>query len=193
MTMKLRTTLLSAFGQKVIKAAQVLGISDQIEILDTDFQDEDDPLRVENPLGKMPVLTTEEGVYIYDSRVIIEYLNDRFNGNLIPRELDLKAKIKTQEALSDGIIDAGVLIVYERRLREEAFVYEPWLKYQREKIFRGFNKLQELNIDPTEHNVATISIGCLLRWITIRKHIELPDAQASYFADWLERFESSLP
>lgn len=192
MNMKVRTTERSPFGQQVITAARILGVSDQLDVVDTDFQDENDPLRIENPLGKMPVLTIENGQTIYDSRVIVEYLNDRFNGSLIPTDIDQKTKIKTLEALSDGITDAGVVTVMEHRMRPPEMVYEPWLDFQREKMIRGFKQLQNMDVDPTQLNIATISIGCLLRWMTKRDVLDLKH-QADYFADWLERFESSLP
>src|SRR5512139_1326465 len=75
----LRSTLTSPFGRKVRMAAQVLKLADSIELVPANPLDENDTLRQQNPLGKMPCLITADGSVIYDSSVILEYL-DRLAG-----------------------------------------------------------------------------------------------------------------
>ena len=67
----------SPFGRKVRIAAAILGLTDQIEIVATDTNDANDRIRAHNPLGKIPALIREDGGVLYDSRVIVEYLDYR--------------------------------------------------------------------------------------------------------------------
>ena len=76
------------------------------------------PLRAQNPLGKTPVLITEDGTPYYDSRVILEYLDDRAGGGkIIPRAATQRLPALRMQALCDGILDASILTVYEGRWR----------------------------------------------------------------------------
>ena len=76
----LRSTLTSPFGRKVRMAAEVLGLMDRITLVPADPRDETDTLRQQNPLGKMPCLIAADGTPIYDSGVIIEYLDQLTGG-----------------------------------------------------------------------------------------------------------------
>jgi len=81
----LRSTLTSPFGRKVRMAAEALNLSDRIELVPADPRDERDTLRKQNPLGKMPCLMLSDGTPIYDSGVIIEYLDQLAGGGkLLP-------------------------------------------------------------------------------------------------------------
>jgi glutathione S-transferase len=72
-------------------------------------------LRRQNPLGKIPALIAEDGVAIFDSRVIVEYLDGLAGGGrLIPSDLAARIRALTLQALADGIADAALLQVYER-------------------------------------------------------------------------------
>src|SRR5262245_16640884 len=77
--MILRSAPPSPFGRKVQIALSLLGLDD-VAIEATDTMDAGSPLRQQNPLGKIPVLITEDGTPYYDSRVILEYLDDRAGG-----------------------------------------------------------------------------------------------------------------
>ena len=70
----LRSSQASPFGRKVKIAATVLEVSQRIEIVVADTNDPSDPLRKQNPLGKIPALILESGETLYDSAVIVEYL-----------------------------------------------------------------------------------------------------------------------
>ena len=72
----LRSSLTSPFGRKVRMAVEVLGLSDRVMLMPADPLDDNDTLRQQNPLGKMPCLVRADGTAIYDSGVIIEFLAD---------------------------------------------------------------------------------------------------------------------
>ena len=80
----LRSTMTSPFGRKTRMAAEVLGLNDRITLVPGDPLDEKDTLRQQNPLGKMPCLVTADGTAIYDSGVIIEFLQEVAGGASLP-------------------------------------------------------------------------------------------------------------
>ncbi len=153
--MMLRSTATSPFGRKVKIAAIHLGLMQRMTVEPADPLDADDPVRAENPLGKMPVMSLDDGRRLYDSRVILEYLDHLAGGGrLLPRDVDDRLAALTQQALGDGIMDAGILIVYEGRYRPEAIRHEPWLDYQRGKVERGIAALAADPPDPTRSRSA---------------------------------------
>ena len=82
--MILRSAAPSPFGRKVRIALSLLGFDD-VRVEPTDTMDPRDSVRAQNPLGKIPVLITDDATY-YDSRVILEYLDERAGGGkIIPR------------------------------------------------------------------------------------------------------------
>src|SRR5947208_16826285 len=81
----------SPFGRKVRIAVSVLGLDDKVRIESASTQDAADPLQKQNPLGKIPVLQLEDGQWIYDSPVILEYLvSFAVGGRILP--MDAKAR-----------------------------------------------------------------------------------------------------
>ena len=115
--MLLRTSAPSPFGRKVVMAAHILGLLDQIKIVPADTNDPADTLRKENPLGKIPVLILEDGSTLYDSRVILEYFDHRAGGGVIIPLGEARFPVLKMMALTDGILDACILQVYEKRFR----------------------------------------------------------------------------
>ncbi len=109
MGMTLRSVDPSPFGRKVRLAAAVLGLTDQITIEPADAMNVDDSIRRQNPLGKIPALILDDGRALFDSRVIIEYLDTvAGGGRVIPAEIDARFQALCTAALADGILDAGI-------------------------------------------------------------------------------------
>jgi len=103
----------------------------------------DSPVPQFNPLAKIPVLVTQQGKGIYDSPVIVEYLDALApEPRLIPAETDARIDIKRWEALGDGIADATVAISHERRKQREKQDSEEWYQKQRLKIDRGLAAME---------------------------------------------------
>ncbi len=100
--MILRSVPASPFGRKVKIAADLLGLHDEIEVVFADTSDPGDSLREQNPLGKIPVLILADGTKLYDSRVIVEYLDAQAGGyRLIPVEPAARWRVLTAAALAD--------------------------------------------------------------------------------------------
>ena len=126
-----------------------------------------------NPLGKVPVLILDDGDHLYDSRVIVEYLDNRAPGtHLIPTENTSKIATRLWEALSDGVCDAAIIAMLESR-RPEAQQSPAIIERQLNKVMRG---LEVLNLDITKKkwcvnetfSLADIALGCMLGYIDLR-------------------------
>ena len=116
--MVLRSSPASPFVRKVRIAIAVLGFDAETQIESADTNEPADPLRRQNPLGKIPALIAEDGTAYYDSRVILEFLGERAGGGrIVPREAKARLGALRLQALCDGVLDASILAVYETRWR----------------------------------------------------------------------------
>lgn len=191
--MLLRTTLSSPFGRKVRMAAHHLNLMDRITIASADPLDPKDVLRNDNPLGKIPALIPDGGKPVFDSRVILEYLDHMAGGGvIIPQAFEPRIACLTQQALGDGIMDAAILIVYEGRHRPAELHHQPWLDYQRGKVERGLAALAGDPPDAGKFNVGTLSIACALGYIDWRKQVDWRKMHPSLI-NWLDAFSAAHP
>ena len=125
-------TKTSPYGRKVRMAAAILGLASRIRVQPADTRDPQDPLRRHNPLGKMPVLLLDGGEPLYDSWVILEYLDHLAGGDaIVPAEPGQRFQELTRAKLADGVIDASLLITYEGRYRDAQQRSDLWLEHQR--------------------------------------------------------------
>jgi len=147
-----------------------------------------------NPLGKVPALVCDDGRVLYDSKVIVEYLEtlDR-PPRLIPVDPMLRVAHKQIEALADGICDATVLVVLELS-RPPDLQSGDWIGRQRRKIEAGAQELDRL-LGAREwftdfgFGLGDVAAGCALGYLSLRvpefdwrtRHPEL-----ARFADRLE-------
>jgi len=132
----LRTAPASPFGRKVKIAIATIGLLHHVQVVRADTNDANDSLRRENPLGKIPALILDDGTAVYDSRVIVDYLDSLdTRGILVPPGQRLQ--VLCQQALADGIMDAAILQVYERRFRPAEHQLQSWLDYQQDKVVRA--------------------------------------------------------
>ncbi|UQS90300.1 glutathione S-transferase [Pseudomonas chlororaphis subsp. piscium] len=154
----------------------------------------DAALNQDNPLGKIPALRLADGNVLYDSRVILDYLDQQHVGNpLIPREGSARWRRLTLAALADGIMDASVLIRYELALRAPEKHWEQWLDGQRDKIRRALAVLEADAIAElaSHFDVASISVACALGYLDFRHpDLQWRDAQprlAAWYAEVIQR------
>ena len=126
-----------------------------------------------NPLGKVPVLVLDDGTALYDSRVIVEYLDTVSPvSRLIPEPSRQRIAVKRWEALADGICDAAVAIVLETKRPAKEQSAES-LARQQQKIDRGLADLaSELGDRPwcsgDAYTLADIATGCALAYLDLR-------------------------
>ncbi|MDT8343161.1 MAG: glutathione S-transferase N-terminal domain-containing protein [Thermohalobaculum sp.] len=121
-----------------------------------------------NPLGKVPCLVTDAGEAIFDSRVICRYLDHVAGTGLYPSD-DSIWQVLTREALADGILDAGILAVYERRLRPEEIRMPAWVEGQTDKVRRAIAALEaDAGALAGPVRADHVAIGCALGYIDFR-------------------------
>src|SRR5438105_11279860 len=163
----LRTSFGAPFGRKPRIAISLLGIDEQIKVESASTQDPADPVRKQNPLGKVPVLVLEDGTALFDSPVILEYLDMLAGGGrIIPKDAKARFDALRLEALADGLLDASILIVYEGRYRPTEKHEQKWLDLQSGKVERGLAALEAAppGIDQTP-NVGQITLACGLGYL----------------------------
>ena len=188
--MILYSTPTSPFGRKVKIAAMVHGLSERLTVLRGDPWSADDDLRKINPLGKMPVLIPDGGAAVYDSGVILDYFDTLLDRpRLFPMEHHIETR--TMHALCNGLIEAGLLVTYERQRRPEAFRHAPWIEHQLGKIARGLSVIAHSPPDACAATAASITLACALGYFDWRKQI---DWRADYPAlvHWLDAFRATF-
>jgi glutathione S-transferase len=193
MSMILRGSPMSPFARKARMAILHLGLSEKIEFVKADPMNPDDVLRQDNPLGKIPVLMSGDGKAIYDSRVILEYLDHAAGGGIIiPDGWPARLNALTLQAMCDGIMDACILIVYEGRHRPAAIHHPPWLDYQRGKVVRALTAFAKAPPDAAHFNVGTIAAACMLGYLDMRKQVDWRKDFAA-LVPWLDAFRAKYP
>jgi glutathione S-transferase len=126
-----------------------------------------------NPLGKIPVLVTDDGAAIYDSSVIVEYLDTVSPvGRLIPEPGRQRIQVKRCEALADGLMEAAILIILEGR-RPSRQQSREWVERQAAKVDSALRaaalELAEKNWCAGEsYSLADIALGCALGYLDFR-------------------------
>ncbi len=183
----------SPFGRKVKIAAALLGLSEAIEVVVTDTASETDVIRQRNPLGKIPALVLDDGLVLYDSRVIVDYLDHEAGGDLIlPAGADRRFRILTEAALADGIMDAALLQVYENRFRGESTRDAKWVAYQAAKVTRGLDAFEAKLPEEGMRSVADIGLACALGYLDLRFAGTWRETYPKLVA-WLDRFAAEVP
>jgi glutathione S-transferase len=189
----LRNAQASPFGRKVRIAAAVCGLDSRIETVVADTTDPNDPLRRQNPLGKIPALIVEDGTVIYDSRVIVEFLDIEAGGGVvIPGGKD-RIPVLTMQALADGMMDALLLQVYEGRFRTPETYNQRWLDSHRGKVERGLATLEAsppaLSARP---HIGQIALACALGYQDLRFEGKWR-GQFPRLVAWLDDFATKVP
>ncbi|PZU94173.1 MAG: glutathione S-transferase [Chelatococcus sp.] len=189
----LRSSPASPFGRKVKIAAAVLGLTDRIEIVPADTNDAADPLRHQNPLGKIPTLVLEDGTTLFDSRVIVEYLDHVAGGGHIFPAGEARFPQLRLMALADGLADAALLQVYESRYRPEEGRNAAWLSHQAGKVERALAALEAAPpAFPAKPRIGEIALACALGYLDLRFEGTWRPAHPKLVA-WLEDFAARVP
>jgi glutathione S-transferase len=190
--MILRSAPASPFARKARMAILMLGLSDRVEIQPVDLNDPADTLRRQNPLGKIPALVLDDGTTLFDSRVIVEYLDHLAGGGtLFPRDPAARFAQLRLQALCDGLLDAGVLIVYEGRYRPPEMQVQSWLDRQRGKIVRGLAALEQ-EPPPVEPTIGQVALACVLGYCDLRLGGAWRRDHPRLVA-WLDSFAAAVP
>lgn len=186
--MTLRSTETSPFGRKVRMTIDVLGLGARIAVVPANTLDENDTLRQQNPLGKMPCLLLPGGEIYYDSGVIIEYLQEiAGTDRLVPLRGAERYRKLTLATLADGITDAALLMVYENRFRDADTHSARWLAHQRGKLTRALTAFEASPPPANVTDIVNIGLACALGYLDWRQPLAWrPDYPR--LAQWLAAF-----
>lgn len=170
--MKLYFAPLSPFVRKVRVAAMELGLDRKIELVTvqtTPVAMSADLAKV-NPLGKLPALVTDDGDLLFDSAVIVEYLDALAGGGkIIPAQGPERWRVKRTEALADGLADAAILVRYETFLRPADKQWPDWIAGQKRKVMQALEALEGQSwLFDDKVDAGKIAIGCALGYLDLR-------------------------
>ena len=171
--MKLIGALTSPYVRKVRIVMAEKRLDYQLELEDVWASDH---ILESNPLGKVPCLVMEGGEAVFDSRVIVEYVDTLSPvGRLIPERGRERAEVRTWEALGDGVIDALILARLERNWagRSEAQRSQAWIDRQMTKVNASLAAMSKgLGDKPwcsgIHFSLSDIAVGCALGYLDFR-------------------------
>jgi len=170
--MKLLGSVPSPYTRKVRVVLAEKKIDCDFEV--ADVNPPENPVIALNPLGKVPTLMLDDGTALFDSRVIVEFLDAVSPlSRLIPEENRERVAVRRWEALADGALDAGLLIRYES-LRPKKEQSAAWTDKQVGKLKRGLAMIAAELGDKAwchgdRYSLADIAVGCCLGWVEFRK------------------------
>ncbi len=190
--MKLHFASASPYVRKVRAIAIELGLDDRIELLQramTPVAPEAE-LNADNPLGKIPCLVTDEGQVLYDSRVIVEYLDSLAGGGrMIPGGGEPRWTALRRQALADGILDAAVGKRYETFLRPNEAQWKPWVEAQTAKYCQALDQLErEAESFGQTVDIGTVAAACAAGYLDFRYGDEGWRNTRPNLAAWYETF-----
>ena len=188
--MKLRYSPTSPYVRKVIVCAAERGLRDAVELIDAKTGDGQSGSRAENPLDKVPTLITDDGLALYDSPVICEYLDSLPGGPaLFPQTGPERWLALRLQALADGLLDAALACVMEGRRPVESEQSAGFVRFQKGKISRALDDM-EASVSDLEGSlhIGVITVGCALGYLDLRFADDDWRATRPALAAWFEEF-----
>ncbi len=169
--MKLYYSALSPFVRKVRVAAMELGLDKQIELVTvatTPVAMSADLTKV-NPLGRLPTLVADDGTLLFESSLIVEYLDTLAGGKIIPAKGPDRWRVKCTEALADGLMDSAILVRYETFLRPADKRWPEWIAGQQQKVNQSLDALEgQAWVFDDKVDAGKIAVGCALGYLDLR-------------------------
>jgi glutathione S-transferase len=173
--MKLLGSLTSPYVRKVRVVMAEKKLDYRLELEDVWASD---AILSANPLGKVPCLVMEGGEAVFDSRVIVEYVDTLSPvGRLIPERGRERAEVRTWEALADGLLDAAIAVRLEQTWagRSDAQRSSAWVDRHMGKVHSALSAMSKgLGEKPwcagnsTHITLADVAVGCALGWLEFR-------------------------
>ncbi|MEM7774737.1 MAG: glutathione S-transferase family protein [Pseudomonadota bacterium] len=193
--MRLLSSTSSPYVRKARLAAHIKGLINTIEIIPTDTRAAENPaLAAANPLSKIPALVLDDGTTIFDSAVICEYLDAQVaHPVLFPGEGPARWRALTLGALADGVLDAALLLVYEKRFRPEEKWHPDWMARQQAKVDQALRHLEQAPPEWTSHpDYGHLTVACALGYLDLRQggawRTDHPN-----LVGWLNRYADAVP
>ncbi len=190
--MKLYYNAASPFVRKVRLVVREAGLESKVEEVTTAVT----PLKPnadlarDNPLMKIPTLVTDDGFALFDSPVICEYLDSLNSGRkLFPSPGPARWAALRQQAVADGILDAGILVRYELAFCPKELHWHEWMDGQRAKWHQGLDFLERdaaaLAGEPT---IGSLAVAATLGWLDFRFGDDNWRTSRPHLAAWFAQF-----
>ena len=181
----------SPYSAKVRMAAVYAGVA--LDMVKTDTGSPSPEFLTANPLGKIPVLLTENDGAVADSTAILYYLDRVSKGALFPRNAGKRTEAERLEALANGICDCLLAHVYERRFRSEENISQEWLDKQWTKVTRALDALNEAPPKlPKKINAGQIALRATLGYLQLRFEGKWERGR-SKLVRWAKKFDEKFP
>lgn len=169
--LKLHWSPRSPYVRKVLICAHELGLLDRIELIRSvaAMLKPNAALMADNPLSKIPTLVRPDGVVLFDSVVICEYLNELANGPLFPPSGEAKWQALRWHAFGDGLLDALILWRNERE-REREHRLQPLMDAFELKVSTSLALLEREAgaLAAAPFSIGTLTVGCALGYVDYR-------------------------
>lgn len=189
--MKLFYQTHSPYARKVLVMAYETGIAAQLEVIDQETSPtlRNDAVFRANPLGKVPVLLLEDGLALFDSTVICEYL-DRLHGGRPMLPADGKARLLALrlQALAQGIADAGILLRWETERRPPDLRWPAQAEGQAAKLVAAYDFIEREVDLAGPVDIGQVALATALDWIAFRALPPFADGRPN-LARWFQAFE----
>lgn len=187
--MKLRYSPTSPYVRKVTVTALETGLDGRIERVPTNVWDPATDIARDNPLGKVPALFTDDGLLLFDSPVICEYLDSLHDGpKVIPPAGPARWEALRREAQADGVLDACVARLLESR-RPEDQCSPSWTQRQTAVMARALNAFDaEVGALDGPLTIGHITLGCALGYMDLRFPDEGWRSTRPALSAWYETF-----
>jgi glutathione S-transferase len=170
--MKLMYSPTSPYVRKVMILAIERGLDRKIEKLPqaASPMGGNKVLEKANPLGKVPALELDNGMTLFDSPVICEYLDSKHRGDkLFPASGARRWKALRLQAIGDGILDAALLARYETAMRPEPLRWTDWLDGQKRKLAQALDQLEKEAKDLAGGlTIGQVTVACALGYLDFR-------------------------
>ena len=190
--LQLRNSPTSPYVRKVRVLLLETGLENRVELIDTQVTPikPNADLNASNPIGKVPAILTEDGLSLFDSPVICEYLDSLHSGaKMFPVNGNSRWLALRRQALGDGLLDAAILGRYESTLRPADKLWQDWLDAQMGKIYRSLDAMDaEAEKLAGVVNIGTITIGCALGYLDFRYDQMNWRSERSDLSAWFEKF-----
>ncbi len=168
--MKLYYSKASPYVRKVRAVLEHHGLTNKVELQLASAFDPASPHNEANVLGRIPALETADGEWLYDSRVIAEYIDSIGNNTSLFPTGEHKWHVLKMQALGDGVVDNAVPIVSEVFFRKDK---QFWLSRHQQLVERNMRTLDYVQstqgIMSNDLNIGTIALVCAIDWLEFRK------------------------
>lgn len=168
--LKLLTASTSPFSLKVLIVAHELGLTAQLEPIETHVRPHERNRSILdlNPLAQVPTLVLDDGGTLHDSRVICDYLNEIAGGAIVPASGPARWLALKEQSIADGILTAALVARYEHAFRPAELRWSAWLDGHIDKIQTGLAYIETHIPEQGRVDIGTISFACVMKYIDFR-------------------------